>query len=490
MEVGSTYVFKLPGDGGGTWTVNLKAPKPGISRGAQAGADCVIETTAADFTQMMQNPAMGMTLFMQGRLMVSGDPLLAMKLQKLFALVSEDQSPAGTSVKPPSPSASEPGNPIRLPPVRRGPLASMELSSFRSFRSLSLNGLTRVNLLVGPNNCGKTSVLEAAEILLSAGNPRVLWRALARRNEKLLAAIEATQSSVRPVRELDVSHLFYGHRLSQGSRLSVRGKNGNALSVAYEIVPAYAADSDYQTELPIPSTVDAGQLLALAIYDDTERGDARAVVPLSSAGGLSLEPIRRLWSNKWRDVIQPINFIGTDGIEAYELSRAWDEIVLTPEEGQVLQALQIIEPEIERLAFVADAGSSSSIFVKLKGSDARLPLGSMGDGVKRLLALAITLVRSAGGYLLFDEIDSGLHYSVMPEMWRLVVQTAQRLNIQVFATTHSQDCVYALAWLYEQSPKLAKDISLHRIDRGETTTVAYSASEVASAARHHLEVRG
>ena len=487
-EVGAKYVFKLSGEGGGTWTVDLKPPSASITRGIQAGADCVIEVSAADFLQMLRNPAMGMQLFMEGKLRVSGDPMMAMRLQKLFALETNNSS--ASKVNPKSIAVSDSENSVHISSIKRGPIVALELNNFRSFKTLTLNGLTRINLLVGPNNCGKTSVLEAAEILLSAGNPRTLWRSLARRNERLLSSVETTQPSTRPVRELDVSHLFHGHRLTQGSRLVIRGRNGTPLSVAYEIVPAYAADNDYQAELPLASTVDPGQLSALAIHDDIERGEARAVVPLSPSGGLSLEPLRRLWSSKWRDITQPINFIGTEGIETYELSRAWDDIVLTPEESQVIQALQIIEPDIERLAFVADSGASSSIFIKLKGSDARLPLGSMGDGVKRLLALAITMVRSAGGYLLFDEIDTGLHYSIMSEMWRLVVQTAKRLNIQIFVTTHSQDCVYALAWLYEQNPELAKEISLHRIDRGEPTTVAYSAREIEAAARHHLEVRG
>ncbi len=87
-EVGAIYVFKVSGDGGGEWTVDLKAETPAIVKGAQPGANCTIEVTNEDFTKMLGNPALGMQLFMQGKLKVSGDPMLAMKLQKLFSLGS------------------------------------------------------------------------------------------------------------------------------------------------------------------------------------------------------------------------------------------------------------------------------------------------------------------------------------------------------------------------------------------------------------------
>ena len=129
------------------------------------------------------------------------------------------------------------------------------------------------------------------------------------------------------------------------------------------------------------------------------------------------------------------------------------------------------------------------MFVKYQHSDQRFPLGSMGEGIKRLLVLAMNLIQSAGGYLLVDEIDTGLHYSVMVKMWKLVIETARRLDIQVFATSHSLDCIQALAELYENEPDVRDDISLHRIQRGAEAGIRYSADEILAAARERIEVR-
>ena len=85
-DVGSIYVFKIAGEGGGEWTVDLANSPPSIKKEVVPGAQCTIEVAHSDFINMLTNPALGMQLFMQGKLKVAGDPMLAMKLQKLFSL--------------------------------------------------------------------------------------------------------------------------------------------------------------------------------------------------------------------------------------------------------------------------------------------------------------------------------------------------------------------------------------------------------------------
>src|SRR5206468_10271805 len=115
------------------------------------------------------------------------------------------------------------------------------------------------------------------------------------------------------------------------------------------------------------------------------------------------------------------------------------------------QALQFLDPDIERIAPQVGNGPSyapqtrGGFIVKKRGLEQPVPIGSMGDGMWRMLAMAIAITQCRGGVLLVDEIDTGLHYSVMADMWRLIFGAAKELDVQVFATTHSFDCIQSLA---------------------------------------------
>src|SRR5207244_1531771 len=114
------------------------------------------------------------------------------------------------------------------------------------------------------------------------------------------------------------------------------------------------------------------------------------------------------------------------------------------EEELVVRALRFIDTEIERVAPLVSpywfGGTSRGGFVVRRRGEERVPIGSFGDGIWRMFALAVALSRVKGGLLLIDEIDTGLHFTVMTEMWRFVNDVSKEFNIQVFATTHSYDC--------------------------------------------------
>jgi AAA15 family ATPase/GTPase len=338
-------------------------------------------------------------------------------------------------------------------------LSYLKISGFRAFREFRVDGLARVNLFVGTNNSGKTSILEAAE-LVAMGGMRGLRRGPRRRGEWARVGEESTPHD----RRLDLVHLFHGHTLKVDSSFRISG--GSRLWVQCEVVEK---EGDPTGEEPNS---------ALQFSSSSEK--ARSVSPF----------LRDVEAVQWpfaSDSYRPVHFLGTETVLASELGELWYDVVLTPEEEGVLEAIRIVEPDIERIAVLGEG--DSSIFVKLRDTEQRLPLGSMGDGLKHLFALALHLFSAKGGYLLVDEIDTGLHHTVMVKMWQLVIETARRLDVQVLATTHSLDCVRALAWVQERNPEIAEEVTLHRVERGLPSTVRYTMDELAIAAEHHLEVR-
>jgi putative sterol carrier protein len=84
-QVGATFQINVTGEGGGEWFVDASDKGPSIAPGNPGGADCVITLSKEDFEKFHENPqANGMQLFFAGKLKISGNQMLAMKLSKLF----------------------------------------------------------------------------------------------------------------------------------------------------------------------------------------------------------------------------------------------------------------------------------------------------------------------------------------------------------------------------------------------------------------------
>jgi predicted ATPase len=345
-------------------------------------------------------------------------------------------------------------------------IRKLTIDGFRCFRELRVEPLTRVNLFVGQNNAGKTSLLEAVE-LVAIGGVEGLVRSAVRRDEDVLRRFESEEEYKEHV--VDPSHLFFGHELKVGKSFSIE------------------ADRERRwVKCTVEHASDRETLILTLCFEShvTVSQGRNQRLTISPSGGV-LRPPSHLAEPKPR-----VNFLDTRLSGTGQLGKLWEALVLTPEEDEVVEALKIIEPRIERLAVLGEArGTPAKILFKLDGVEQRIPLATLGGGIGSLLALVLNLFSAQRGFLLVDEIDTGLHYSVMVDMWRLVVETAIRLNIQVFATTHSLDCVRALALLRNKYPKIAEEITLHRVEKDAPKTVVYDADELVIAAESEIEVR-
>lgn len=367
---------------------------------------------------------------------------------------------------------------------------SLNIDGYRGFRNFEMRDLGRVNLLVGRNNSGKTSVLEALHLLASAGDPRPIWQHCRRRGETLTEARERFPGS-----EIDIAHLFFGHEVQTGRAFAVSAKNKAARSLV-----KFMIDEPDEGERDMFGLSDAeaeglGGFLILRIQALPEV-TPRLALPLSRRGGISLDvldaPLRRS-SRRSRTSGRNALYVSTDSLGSDELVRLWEDVQLTPHEDLVLQALRTIEPKIERIAAVAgyrpyDTGRTG-FRVKLDGVPSPFPIGSLGGGMWRMLAMAIAVTQCRDGMLFVDEIDTGLHYTVMEDMWRLISTAAKDFNVQVFATTHSDDCVRSLAAICHSEQTADNQVSIQRIEIGRSRAVPFTEPEIRIAAERGIEVR-
>ena len=115
-------------------------------------------------------------------------------------------------------------------------------------------------------------------------------------------------------------------------------------------------------------------------------------------------------------------------------------------------------------------------------------LGTFGDGVNRLFGIALALVNARGGLLLVDEFENGLHHTVQTDVWRMIFRLAKRLDVQVFATTHSQDTVRTFQQAAAESPEEGVLLRLTRRGEDIIPTVA-TEDDLEVATLHDIEVR-
>lgn len=134
-------------------------------------------------------------------------------------------------------------------------------------------------------------------------------------------------------------------------------------------------------------------------------------------------------------------------------------------------------------------GDRAGFIIKHSDYKQPVPLGSLGDGAWRMLAMAIVLTQCYDGVLLIDEIDTGLHYTVMSDMWKLIFNAAKEFNLQVFATTHSYDCVHSLATICNSEVTTNSQVTIQRIDPRKRRAIPFTEAEIKISAERQIEVR-
>ncbi|MBO1346872.1 MAG: AAA family ATPase [Hormoscilla sp. GUM202] len=351
-------------------------------------------------------------------------------------------------------------------------LRDITIENYRCFKDFTITGLAPVNLIVGSNEIGKTSFMEAVYLLVNHRKPESLLSLLSNRGEILPAT---------PTR-YHVRHLFRGHQLNFFQKICLKSQQERSRQLEIKLSPLSPPNPEEKVEHDAP-------VFELIWFSE----DAKFKFPGSpdgSIGGKFWRYGKTAPENIFTNHSNSSIFITDRHLNVEQLASRWDAIALTEKAESVVQALQIINPEIERITFTSSLSSSSGILVKLKSQKHPILLSSMGTGMRRAIALGISAVTAANSVFLVEEIDAGLHYEVQTDIWRLILQIAQQLKVQVFATTHSWDCICA----FTEAVNELEDNSVGMLFRlskkyGKLRPVEYTAEDLEIAVRQSIEVR-
>ena len=372
-----------------------------------------------------------------------------------------------------------------MPPLH---LDSLVIEGFRGIDLLEIPRLGRVTLIAGKNGIGKTTVLEAVRAYAMAGDPDVLAQMLLN-YEETSRGFNLVDGEPSPAWQ----SLFYGRK---ASRISI----GACGSTRMEIENHVLSDDDFRIiNQKLPNLTAHEPALAIA------RGKKKefcALIPAKDPSGTTTYPVR------WGDapVIQGdvgCFFMHPGIINSGLTSAMWDVAARQGEEKNAADAVKILLGEnLHDIMMIGEAGPLGELkgygthrrrmaMAKVSGYPERVPLRSLGQGAVRLYDVALAFAITKNGFLLIDEADFGLHYTVQRDFWRMVLQTAQANNVQVLATTHSADCIRGFAEAANENKNEDVEGVYLRLERDEEGlyTVNYPEDDLLSATLNRTETR-
>ena len=347
-------------------------------------------------------------------------------------------------------------------------LKHLQIRNFRGFNNLNINQLSTINLIAGKNNSGKTSLLEALFLLAGAGNAQMAL------NTNVIRGLEPNGM---PTGEPFWKQLFFG--LDMGKSIEIKGVHTLRGRLTLEIV----SERQPSTEVPLDRTGRISETnlfderaLAFQYFRGSSKKPTKSRIGMGQQGVEITQPATKV-PFRATILLSRIRNIREDATRLGMLRRQKQGDLL-------LKALQVVEPKLQSIEDNSSSGTPM-IWGDI-GWPELVPLSVMGEGMTQIARLVLAIASTPNGVVLVDEVENGLHHSVLPDIWRAVDTAAKQFRTQIFATTHSLECVAAA------HESLSTDrFRLHRLETaGEMSRcVTYEPDSVDAAIRHGLEVR-
>ena len=340
-------------------------------------------------------------------------------------------------------------------------LENFVVHRFRGLRELELSGLGRVNLLVGANNSGKTSVLEALSTYCRPLDP-LEWLNTAWRREMRPSSVPM----------LDALKWLFPQTNHQAEALLYSGEtfvSGNGHFCVSE------SHGKYSEMLSADQAESCEDEPAAYSSDNVGRGadfSLKAVVqPRPDGSPHEVSENFQLWQNERfvsrQKPLKPILPAATITPFSHwaEQTRIgqFTEIDLNFRTGEIIEIVKQTEPGISELKILSPGGIRPILYIR-HNELGLSPFSAMGDGVRRTLTIALNMLLAENGLLLIDEIETAIHTSSLVSIFRWMVHISKELNVQIFATTHSLEAVDAMLEVPEDEQG-QEDLVTYRLSR-------------------------
>ena len=327
------------------------------------------------------------------------------------------------------------------------------IHSFRGIRDLRLEKLGQINLLVGENNSGKTSVLEALSVFSDLFN----WRSW-------YNAASARETNSRLSQSERLVWLFPREGDTKDSEIFFSGNGSFALKKVSAHYEEFTEMVRYPGSRKQPEGIEEGA--------ETEFEGIRINVSVSDSketvrNSLAFSEARPFPASKRQEApVLPMQIVNpfSHRLSTFPV-RLWSDVVDAEMKADVIELLQFFDSGIEDIDIVVPTEIRPMVTVKHERLG-RAPLSTFGDGLRRVFALASAIAGSANGLLLIDELEIAIHTRALEKTFDWLIKSCVQNNIQLFATTHSLETVDAILKVSGDTV----DLVAYRLEEGENQT--------------------
>jgi ABC-type lipoprotein export system ATPase subunit len=356
-------------------------------------------------------------------------------------------------------------------------IEGISIENFRLFRKLDAKGFGRVNLITGTNNSGKTTLLEALFLCLGPRNPQLWLNVNSRRG---LSRVSPKQSTA--------AYLFHRTETSEPVFLTIQSSSSLKYSLEIELIqPTFydiidtVGSQGSQADSGVMTTDELAEAVIVQltfISNDDPPQITRAII-----GG----PDKLRFEGRRGPVFHDSVFL-SDRTDESNLRSQANRYSDLDKEGSISifdQLLQIIEPELKRTSLAIE---NDVTLIHGDVGFGLVPLSLLSSGTRRLTDVLLALAHSRYAVVLIDEIENSFHHSVLDKVWSALAQFVGDYQCQVFATTHSSECVSSALQVFKDS---SLDFRLHRLDRqGDRSELfTFDVDQLAAALETGWEVR-
>jgi ABC-type transport system involved in cytochrome c biogenesis ATPase subunit len=329
-------------------------------------------------------------------------------------------------------------------------IKSLHAENFKCFKELDLSDLERVNVVVGKNATGKTVLLEAIRLALG-GTPNVLWTM----NQARGFFAGVPQPITREIFESLWSPYFFNFETSNAISMDCCDSENHhatiriffdvqrpvtiAISVRYEhtAVPQQLPQQQPQQPQPVlPSS-----FIPPLAFERSNFSDVKSTLYASvqMQGGLNFDSGPELGS------VTEIFPSSAWSFNAMLPAQMFSQLSQQQREKAIVDAVRDeFDRSLESLVVLAPAGAPVGLYVGLRYLREKLPIGYLSAGISRFIAMLSAVLIRGKGVVLIDEIENGISYKIFEPLWKYLLKFAVDNDTQIFASTHSLECVRAL----------------------------------------------